>query len=204
VEIRSGIQTIPLRLRIVKVGTVTASSTFALILYLVCSSNEYSNIDQSGSKVTFNINTKAISQTCSLTNSDIQVTLPPVATKDFTGVGTTLGSTSVSLAFNCAANADAKINFTDANNESNTGTALSLQAGSTATGVGVRLSNAGNAITLANAGLFNQGATEIAVTNTGSSAAVTEVPLTARYVQTGASVTPGTVRARAIVNLAYN
>ncbi len=204
VGIRTGNQTVPVRFRLVKVGSTVSSGTVAFSAGLGCNSNEYANKTDAGSRINLSLQTRVITQTCTLPVSDLQVALPMVAANAFQGVGSTAGSKSSSLAFRCDANADARFNLADAADQSNVGTALKLVAGSTASGVGVSLSIAGSPVKLAPYGQFNQGGSEVALRNTGTAVAVQEVPLTAGYVQTGAAVTTGTVQARALINISYN
>lgn len=201
VRIQTGLQSIPLRVRVVKLDNSVTAGGFVLRWIVTCSQNE--NANGANSTIDLTINTKLLTQTCVMTVANVQVSLPQVATNKFSGVGSAAGGTPVPLSFQCDPNVDASINFTDASSPSNSSTALSLQAGSTATGVGVQMVSAGSPIKMSPNEDFNFGGTEIALKNPGSGVTVVPIPMTAQYVQTNASMTPGTVQARALVNIAY-
>jgi len=204
VPIRTGNQTIPIHLRLVKLDDSVAAGSFNLRFSILCQGNEHANATSSGSTVTLTVTTTILTPTCNLTNPDVQITLPTVPAGSFHGAGDTAGSATAALNFQCDPNADAKVNFTDAATLGNDGSVLTPLAGSTATGVGVQLSADGSVVELSPHRQFGVGATEIALKNAGAGTLIQEVPISARYVQTGASVTAGSVQARALVNIAYN
>lgn len=74
--------------------------------------------------------------------------------------------------------------------------ALKLRPDSTASGVGIKLSDAKTQLPLA----FDR---SIATPYNGSAAPQIDIPLNAEYVQTGEKITGGTVKAGALVLLDY-
>jgi len=201
---KTGNSTVQLHFRLVKIADTIDNTSFSIPMDMGCTSNEWANVSEAGSKVTFNVTSAALTQTCNMLVSDLQVSMPLVNTTNFTGVGSAAGSKSSVLEFQCDANANAKVNFTDATDPSNAGNTLKLLAGSSATGVGIRLTVDGTDITLSPNEVFHNGGTELVLQNTGSTAAVKQIPFNAQYVQTGSSVTPGTVQAQSLVNISYN
>jgi len=201
---KTGNSTVQVHFRLVKIADTIDNASFSIPMDLSCTSNEWANKDEAGSKVTFNVTSAALTQTCNMLVSDLQVSMPLVNTTNFTGVGSAAGSKSSVLEFQCDANANAKVNFTDATDPSNAGNTLKLLSGSSATGVGIRLTVDGTDITLSPNEVFHNGGTELVLQNTGATAAVKQIPFNAQYVQTGSSVTPGTVQAQSLVNISYN
>jgi len=204
VRIQTDLQTVPVHLRLVKIADSIADASFTLQLRLGCADNEWANKSTNGSTIKFKVTTKTMTQTCNMLVSDLQVPLPLVNTTNFTGVGSAAGGKPSVLEFQCDANANAQVNFTDATEPGNAGDTLKLLGGSSATGVGVRLTIDGNPVMLSPNEAFHSGGTEVPLQNTTAASAVEQIPFSAEYVQTGPSVTPGTVQARSLVNISYN
>jgi len=204
VAIATGATTIPVHFRVRKVATRVAATSFSLNMTLSCAGNEWANVNAAGSTASFQLSINPVLHTCNMVVSDLQVALPQVHTARFNGVGSTAGGKSSTLDFQCDADATATINFTDASDPGNAGDKLTLLSGSTATGVGVRLTVDGTAVTFSPNEAFHSGGTELPLQNTTAAAAVEQIPFSAEYVQTGPSVTPGTVQARSLVNISYH
>lgn len=149
----------------------------------------------------FSITTGAqiVAGTCLVTTPSVATTLPPVRARDFSGTGATLGNTTLRIGLNCTAGADVYVTLTDASNPGNRTDRLTPAAGSTAGGVAMRLLYNGAPVAYgpdsAAAGTINQW-------RVGASATVSEVPLTAQYVSTGA-VTPGSLKGIATFTMSY-
>jgi type 1 fimbria pilin len=145
--------------------------------------------------------TSLIGTTCSVTGTHINVTLPAVKGADFAQVGATAGEKSFNLNLDCstAGTANAFITFTDNNQPGNTGNRLSLSPGSTAEGVQLQIFRNGTPVAFgpdsAVKGTLNQ-------ISLGTTAALSNVPLTVRYIRTGV-VKPGAVSAVATFTLSY-
>lgn len=142
---------------------------------------------------------------CSTTSNPQNVSLPTVNTKSLTGVGTTAGGTSVTVAVKCNGTTSVQASFTDANLGTSNQNYLTLGTGSTAAGVGVKLVNnkTGNALTYGAAQTaFNSGATNQVTIGQATAGSTLTLPLTASYVQTGTTVTPGKVKAAVTLTFA--
>ncbi|WP_339488511.1 fimbrial protein [Pseudomonas sp. EL_65y_Pfl2_R95] len=204
VAIRTGDQAIPLHFRMIKTSNTLSSGDYTISMYLSCNGNEWANQNADGSLLNVMVSTRVITQTCSLTNPDTLVQLPKVARSAFNGVGSSAGVTPFTLDFRCDASADARFDIGDVSELSNTSDALALQAGSTATGLGVRLLHEGNPVHLASNQIFDQGESDYPLRNLNSSETIISLPFAAEYLQTQDSVTAGTVRAQAMITIDYN
>jgi type 1 fimbria pilin len=148
------------------------------------------------------------SPTCRVATPSISVPLGNVPVSRFIGVGSTsqMPSNAFTIQLNCSggdtgATLNVYTTLTDQTDVTNQSDTLTLSAGSTARGVGIQVLNGNTAI--------KYGSDSSAVGNinqwfAGSTANGTfNIPLTARYVQTGASVTPGTANGVATFTMSY-
>jgi type 1 fimbria pilin len=139
-------------------------------------------------KVTF------VSSSCSVVTNPINVTLPTISTTALGSVGATAGTTPFNISLNCTGAAGMSVSLElDAN-----GTASGIQgvltptSGSSA-GVGVQvLDQTSTAVTFGTA--VSEGTTPVGQMN---------IPFSARYYQTKATLTPGTLAASATFTLTY-
>jgi type 1 fimbria pilin len=127
--------------------------------------------------------------------------LPTISAQTLSAAGKTGGMTNFSVLLNCTGTgAGIYITLTDANDVTNTTSALSLTPGSTAGNVKLQILNsAGN--------LVSYGPDSAIVGNlnqwyVGPTASVSNVPLIVQYLATGVA-TPGTVFALATFTLSY-
>lgn len=204
VPIQTGNQYVPFHIRFVKLSNDIASDFYALDFELSCSGNEWANRDETRSTFSIANNLELITQTCDLQESDVQVQLPQVARSAFKGVGESAGSAAFNLDFQCDADADASFNISDVTNLANATDALTLIPGSTASGLGVRLKQAGNPVMLAPDQLFNAGGSQFPLRNLTAGQSLISLPFNAEYVQTGDKVSAGSVMAQGMVTIAYN
>lgn len=205
VPIRTGDQSVPLHFRMVKTSNTLSSGSLNIQMYLSCNGTEWANRNASGSTLNITVNADVITETCSMTTPDVQVQLPEVTRSDFKGgVGSAAGSTPFNLDFQCGAYVDARFNISDMSNLDNTGDALKLLAGSTASNVGVRLLQQGSPVQLAPNQVFDQGGSEFLLNNPEASDSLISLPFSAEYVQTGTPVRSGSVQSQAIVTIDYN
>ncbi|WP_326489784.1 fimbrial protein [Paraburkholderia sp. ZP32-5] len=162
----------------------------------------------SGGGITSNVTvpsnqTTIAAPACSVTTPSSAVTLSPVPVSTLRGVGSAAGSGSVSLSLNCAADAGRIfVTLTDSTNPTNSGNTLSLASGSTASGVALQiLDPSGNPI------LYGPDSSNVGNTNQWlvgpANVGTMNIPLTVRYVQTGAKVQPGTVNGVATFTMSY-
>ncbi|WP_417328721.1 fimbrial protein [Halomonas cupida] len=204
VSIRTGVQEVPIYFRLVKLSdSPVAAGSASVSMHLSCNGNEWANQNGSNSTVTLHVNIEQITQTCRMVTPNTAVVLPTVSRPEFTGVGHAVGSTPFTLDFRCDADASARVNISDATTPSNSSEILALQESSTASGMGVRLSHQGVPVTLAPNQMFDQNGSEFSLDSPGSEQVIS-LPLSAEYVQTNNTITPGTVQALAVVTIAYD
>lgn len=204
VPIGAGEQSIPLHFRLVKTDDTYASGSHEINMQLSCNGNEWANQSGTGSAITITVNSTLITETCSLIDSDIQIPLPSVVRSDFRGgVGSVAGTSNpINLDFQCGAYVNARFNISDNTELNNESDILKANTESTARNVGVRLLQDGSPVRLAPGKMFDVG-TEFALKNPESSQKTISLPFSAEYVQTGVPVTPGSVKAVAVVTIAY-
>lgn len=143
--------------------------------------------------------------TCSVSTPSVRMSLGTVSTTAFRGVGSNAGSTTENISLSCGggdgSTRDVLITVTDQTQPANRTDVLSLAGGSTADGVALQL--------LRGPTLIRYGADSSAIGNpnqwlAGSTGNGTfTIPLTARYIQTGSSITPGTANGVATFTMAY-
>lgn len=139
--------------------------------------------------------------TCSVSQANTYVPLATANTRAFAaGTGTVFAPTPFSLTFSCSAGAKVSITLTDNVNPANRSSTLQLTADSSAKGVGIQVLNGSGPVSF--------GADSATPGNTNqwligdSPNGQLQVPLTARYISTGA-VSPGTVKALATFTMSY-
>ncbi|KIG06730.1 type-1 fimbrial protein subunit A [Caballeronia concitans] len=167
----------------------------------------FSQSDQSGSWGQTPLFTGAASgvvthATCSVNQSSVAVLMPTADTRAFAaGIGAVAAPQPFSLSLSCSTGATVLITLTDAVDASNRTTTLKTTADSTAQGIGVQILNsAGTPVAFGPDSALPGNTNQWTV---GSSPNGTlQVPLTARYVRTGA-VNAGTVRALATFTMSY-
>jgi type 1 fimbria pilin len=145
--------------------------------------------------------------TCSIITSSIAVNLGdniPLST--FSGVGSVSSSRKFNIALRCAGGGTGAVTnvhttLTDQTSPANTSDTLSLSPGSTASGVGIQVINGASVVkygpdskAVGNTNQWKAGATGNGVLN---------IPLAARYIQTGSVVSAGTANARATFTMSY-
>ncbi|UGA53582.1 fimbrial protein [Vibrio sp. VB16] len=146
---------------------------------------------------TFNV----ISSTCDIeANSKVQtVKLPMVTSNNFKGPGTTTGETRFTMDLDCPQNISISASMIDSNSLNNTNDFLSLDTSSTAAGVGIQIL-ANNSDKPVQYGADQKWY----ITGTSSSPETKySIPFIARYVQTKAKVTPGSLSAQSVISFYY-
>ncbi|MEI5999724.1 type 1 fimbrial protein [Paraburkholderia bengalensis] len=190
---------------LVKTGDAVVG-TFSFVTGVHIQNQEWANAGtQSASTLSFNYTiTGTAVPTCSVTTTDITVSLPTVSVSAFKGVGATAGTTPFGLSLNCASNAKPSISLTDAAAPSNESNVLTLSAGSTAAGLGVQVLYQMQPLPLGPMSYVYTGGTPVTnVTALGTRSGAASVSFTARYIQTAPSVNPGTVNAVATFTMSY-
>lgn len=146
--------------------------------------------------------------TCNVATTNVFVPMGTVSSVVFRGKGSVSKESPFNLQLNCfggdaGASTNVYVTLTDATNPANRSTTLSLNAGSTATGLAVQI--------LSGTTLLGYGADSAAPGNANQWRAGTvsqgmstfDIPLAARYVQTGTTVTGGSANAQATFTMSY-
>ena len=151
------------------------------------------------------------SGSCQVTRASIGVNMGTVNKAEFKGKSATAGAAQTfSIPVYCSTPTDIRIGFFGVTTDSGTGDALALsQVDGAASGVGIKLSYGNNPPPAPSAGsdVKMNVSSNLPVLKhiTASSAAAAEsINFTARYVQTGDTVTPGRANALATFALEYN
>ncbi|MFC0695588.1 fimbrial protein [Paraburkholderia humisilvae] len=190
----------------VKTADATSGS-FSFPAMVHVQNQEYANGSDSASRLNFGYTlTPTKVPSCSVSNPNVDVTLPAVSASDFKGVGTTTGVTSFSIGLDCEDNANPAITLTDSNMPTNQSVTLTSVSTSTAKGIGVQVLYNAQPLPLGPAP-YSYSNSNTPITNRislGSRSGATALALQGRYVQTDATVVPGTIRAVATFVLSYN
>ncbi|CAB3761047.1 fimbrial protein [Paraburkholderia solisilvae] len=184
-----------------------ASGSFSFSALVHVQDQQYANGSDAPSRLNFAYTlTPTKVPSCSVSNTNVDVTLPAVTASAFKGVGTTAGATSFSIGLECEDNAKPAITLTDSNMPANQSTALTTVPTSTAKGVGVQILYNAQPLPLGPAP-YSYTDSNTPVTNRislGPRSGTTALALQGRYVQTDATLVPGTIRAVATFILSYN
>ena len=147
--------------------------------------------------------TSVISPTCTVTTTSPKVTLDPIKPSALTGIGSTAGGAALPLRLNCSGSgSQIFITLTDNTDPTNTSNQLSLKPGSTASGVKLQVLNpAGTPVAFGpdSSAKGNKNQWKVGATSAGT----INIPLTARYIQSGSPVKPGTVNGVATFTMSY-
>ncbi len=141
---------------------------------------------------------------CTVTTPSPNVPLGTIRANALTGIGSTTGETPFPITLNCpSAGSRVSITLTDNANPANTSTTLSLESGSTASGVALQVLNANTGTPVAfGPDSSAPGNTNQWLAGTSSGGPMT-IPLTVRYLQTAKAVKAGTVNAVATFTMSY-
>jgi len=145
--------------------------------------------------------------TCTVVGTgNYQINMLPVVVGKFTGSGTVISGGSTTISLTCQKSITPWATLTDVTDSTNTSTDLNLSSSSTATGVKVRLYKGSSTSPLAfGPALRTQGNTnqwqfgDMATSDNQ----VISITLNAKYVQTAATVTAGTVNAQSTITFSY-
>lgn len=144
--------------------------------------------------------------TCAVTTPSIVVPLGNIARNSFTGVGSTSRAQSLNIGLNCTGGATGVMatvytTLTDQTTPSNVSDTLSLTAASTAKGVGIQVLNGTNVVSYGADSKTIGNKNQWAAGQTGNG--TFNIPLTARYVQTAATINAGTANGIATFTIGY-
>lgn len=145
--------------------------------------------------------------TCAVVASDLKVSLGDVATSVFTGMGSVSPLRPFAIDLDCSGGGEGEnttvyITLTDLTDQGNTSDTLSLRSDSTASGVGIQIINNDTPVNLGPASDVIGNINQWMVGTTGNGPF--SIPLAARYVQTVATITPGSANGAAIFTMGYN
>jgi type 1 fimbria pilin len=193
---------------LVKISQSVATGSFSFSAYASVNDIAYANGGTApASTLTFGYTVKAAAvAACSVSQSDVNITLPTVAAKEFASVGATAGVKTFALSLTCEDNAKPQISLTDVVNPSNQSTELSLAPGSTATGLAMQILYGSTLVRYGPAPYsYTDGKTPASANGidlTVGSGGV-QIPFSVRYVRTGTPVTAGSVRGMATFSMSY-
>ncbi|AZD09520.1 PhfB [Pseudomonas chlororaphis] len=147
---------------------------------------------------TANLTSSAIiSPGCTVTNSNVAVSMGDIPRKDFNGVGSFAAIRNFFISLNCDANAQVDVKLDATADSSGVPGVVALSApttGSAASGVGVQILYNGSPVTLGTAFRVNNPAT----------AGRRDIPFIARYYQTSPNILAGKANATATFTVTYN
>ena len=143
--------------------------------------------------------------TCTVSTPSVAIPLGAVESRAFKGIGSVAGNATRTITLQCAggggAESDVLLTLTDQTQPANRSDQLTLTANSTAKGVALQLLFGNRLIS------YGPDAAAIGTPNQWLAGSIGngtfQIPLTARYIQTGAIVRPGTANGLATFTLAY-
>ncbi|ATF87011.1 fimbrial protein [Burkholderia gladioli] len=146
--------------------------------------------------------------TCQVATPLVTVAMGTMSTSMFTGIGSRTFARHFEIALRCsggdpATSTNAWVTLTDASQPGNTSNALSLTRESTASGIGIEIHRDDTVIGFGPDSAAVGNTNQWYMGNIAQGQAGLRVPLTARYVQTGAKVGAGSANARATFTLSY-
>ncbi|KJV25942.1 hypothetical protein VI06_17920 [Aquitalea magnusonii] len=147
--------------------------------------------------------------TCTVSTPNITVPLLNPSTTTFRGIGSTFGMRQLQIGLACTGGSmgtstNSYITFTDLNQPGNTSTTLTLAGGTgAATGLGLQILNNGTPIGYGPDSNAPGNTNQWKVANIAQGVSSYLIPLGVRYIQTGSTVTPGTVTGRATFTMSY-
>lgn len=146
--------------------------------------------------------------TCSVATPAINVPLGAAAVAQFKAVGTTSSEHSFNISLNCKGGTKgsatkAYVTLTDVTNPANRTEILSLTKASTATGVGIQVTKDGAPLKFGEDSAAAGNANQWFAGTIPQGQDTLDIPLKARYVQTGATVGLGSANAAATFMMSY-
>lgn len=195
----------PGRLQLVKTGPISRSGSLAGLkggAYLTSNGNHQWRV------ITFRGGTDvdAGRPTCKVITPLVPVPMGSAMLRAFSGIGTTSAEQGFHIAIDCGGGRPQISTavhgvLMDQSDPSNRSTTLSLTPASTASGVGLQVLHAGRVLAYGGDGGDPSDDARWLAGRTGNGGF--EIPLSARYVQTQAVVTPGSANAKATFVLSY-
>ncbi|MDM0044286.1 fimbrial protein [Variovorax dokdonensis] len=141
--------------------------------------------------------------TCTIAQNNLVVDLGEATASQFqAGVGTTGASKSFKLTADCQKSLNVFMTLTDAADISNRTDVLKMASGATAEGIGVQVLRSGSPVKFGPDSAASGNTNQFYVGPTFASGGTFNIPLTARYIRTGA-LRAGTLKAVATFTLSY-
>ncbi|MDR0240950.1 MAG: type 1 fimbrial protein [Burkholderia sp.] len=149
--------------------------------------------------------------TCSVSTKKISVSMTPsgsIATRDFGGIGGTSPERDFGITLNCSGgdegtSTNAYVTLTDQTDSSNRSNTLSLTTNSTAKGVKVQVLKDGKPLSYGPDSSAPGTVNQWKAGNIKRGVSTFEIPLKARYIQTGSTIKSGTANAVATFTMSY-
>jgi type 1 fimbria pilin len=196
-----------LKVELIKTGEITAGGTLSgsILQYRADSASGALLVD-------FQINTPVSINpqvpTCSVAAPRINVPLGAAAVAQFKAVGTTSSEQPFNISLNCKGGTKgsatkAYVTLTDVTNPANRTEILSLTKASTATGVGIQVTKDGAPLKFGEDSAAAGNANQWFAGTIPQGQDKLDIPLKARYVQTAATVGPGSANAAATFMMSY-
>jgi len=197
--------TVNFRFELIKIGPIAANTTLKNGYIIGLSSYSIRDGQMTGSKPYSNASgimlgsTKVVAATCTVLTRDLSVPLPALPASQLKLAGATGGDTSFQIGLDCGAGKNVYITLSDAADPGNATEHLTPASDSSASGVRLRILNAGVPVRFGpdSTAIGNPGQWLV-----GNSASTSAIPLTVQYISTGAPQ-PGTVSAAATFTLSY-
>ncbi|WP_321959005.1 fimbrial protein [Burkholderia cenocepacia] len=196
-----------LRLQLIKTGEITAGGTLA---------GTYAHLRAGGAdgeslveyRFSKPVNVRPRIPTCKVATPLVTVPMGSVVKSYFTGVGSTSNANAFDILLSCSGgnpgtSTNAHVTLTDATDPKNTSTTLSLSKDSNASGIGLQVLRSGTPLGFGPDSAAVGNTNQWHAGNVKQGQATLKIPLSARYVQTAPSITPGVANARATFTLSY-
>ncbi len=180
---------------LVKVGAVNADTqSVSLNPIALRRESAFGSIKPAGDLYTIRFPTfTLVNASCSLTDSTINVDMGTVARTKFTGVGSASASKAFSIGLNCIEGTKVNVTLDSPTSESGFVGTTALSAGSTASGLGIQVTDMSDAPIQFKQSKFVGEA----------NASFMAILYKARYIQTNPTITPGTANGVMTLNIEY-
>ncbi|WP_233848562.1 fimbrial protein [Paraburkholderia sp. HD33-4] len=143
-------------------------------------------------------------QTCTVTTPSIGVSLGNVPLSRFQAVGSSSDTVPFQIGLNCSGvTTNYYVTFTDNNDPANHSNALSLAAGSSASGVGIQIVKDGSPVSFGPDSSAAGNLHQIFVGASAGSGSVVSLPFGGRYVKTSNTMTIGSAKGVATFTMSY-
>ncbi len=183
------------RFKLIKTGEIDiGSQSISLNPIAMRRKSAFGSVSPAGDLYTIRFTPFAlVNAACSLSDSTINVDMGIVAGTKFTGVGSTSESKSFTIGLDCVVGTKVNITLDSPTPEAGFVGTTALSAGSTASGLGIQITDTGDAPIQFQQSKYVGEATSSFMT----------IPYKARYIQTDSTITPGTANGLMTLNIDY-